>query len=149
MRKVGFLIVLCLYSCQFLTCHRKDFSEAQRIVEQIVARHPEIVRLTIHTVPSGEEKNRIIASNIHEKIGKYSDPEDIEVMKTKKIVVLREGSNLDVTALILDKADMAIAAAGVTLTFPGNTTEEALVKKAGEIAQELTAAIRAAKRPLW
>ena len=149
MRKAGFLIVLYLCSCQFLTCHRKDFSEAQRIVEQIVARHPEIVRLTIHAVPSGEEKNRIIASNIHAKIGKYSDPEDIEAMKTRKTVVLREGSNLDVTAPILDKADIAIAAAGITLTFPTNTTEVALVKKAGDIAQELTASTRAAKRPLW
>jgi hypothetical protein len=149
MRSGVVLLALLLCSCQLTSKKGNEFSEAQRFVEQMVAKHPEIVRLTIHAVPTGETRSRIIACNVYEKRGKPSDPEDLEVMKTKKTVVLREGNNLDVTAAILDKAGKAIAATGITLTFPSNTSQEALVKKAEEIAQELTGAIQAAGQPLW
>jgi hypothetical protein len=114
-----------------------------------VAKYPEIVRLTIHAVPTGETKSRIIACNIPKKLGQISDPEDLEAMKKKKTVVLREGDNLDVTAPILDKTGKAIAATGITLSFPKGATEDTVVKKAKSIAQELTVAVGEADKPLW
>ena len=38
---------------------------------------------------------------------------------------------------------------GITLSFTGGATEKDLVRKAGAIARELTAAIRGAGKPLW
>jgi iron complex outermembrane receptor protein len=147
--KIGVLIAaLLLCSCGSPSTSEK-FSEAQRIVDQIVAKHPALVRLTIHAVPAGETESRIIACNIRNKIGKISDPEDLHVMSTKQAVVLREGTNLDVTMPILNKAGTAMAATGITIKDEGNRSEAALLKEADEIAEELTDEIQAMKKLPW
>ena len=125
------------------------FSEAQDLVDNTVAKYPDIVRLTIHAVPAGKEGSRIIACNIKEKIGSFSDPEDLEVLKTNKAVILKEGDNLDVTAPICDKAGKPIAATGITLRFRKGETENQVVEKAKSIAKELTIAIQNSDTPLW
>ena len=126
-----------------------QFREAQALVDNTVAKYPDIVRLTIHAVPAGKEGSRIIACNIKEKIGSFSDPEDLEVLKTNKTVVLNEGDNLDVTAPICDKAGKPIAATGITLRFSKGETESQVVEKAKSIAKELTVAIQNSDAPLW
>ena len=148
MRKAVVWLSLFLVSCQSLL-REPEFVDAQRLVEQTVSKHEGVVRLTIHAVPTGETRSRIIACNIRETLGKASDPEDLEAMRTKKGVVLREGDNLDVTAPIVDKAGNAVAATGITLACPTNAKEEALVEKAKAIAQELSKGIQEAKKPLW
>lgn len=125
------------------------FRKAQELVDNMVLKHPDLVRLTIHAVPAGEECSRIVACNIKEKIGKPSDPEDLEAMKTGKTVTLKEGDNLDVTAPILDKAGKPVAATGITLRFKKGETENELIEKAKSIAEELTIAIQNADKPLW
>ncbi|MEA1991724.1 MAG: hypothetical protein U9N58_05960 [Thermodesulfobacteriota bacterium] len=125
------------------------FSEAQDLIDKTVAKYLNIVRLTIHAVPAGKEGSRIIACNIKEKIGSFSDPEDLEVLKTNKAVILKEEDNLDVTAPICDKAGRPIAATGITLRFRKGETESQVVEKAKSIAKELTAAIQNSNTPLW
>ena len=125
------------------------FVKVQAIVNNMVSKHPDLVRLTIHAVPTGEETSRIIACNIKEKIGKPSDPEDLEAMKTGETFVLREGNNLDVTAPIWNKAGKPVAATGITLCFGKEETESDVVKKATVIAKELNTAIQNAKKTLW
>ena len=126
-----------------------QFRKAQELVEGMASKHPDLVRLTIHADPTGEETSRIIACNIKEKIGKPSDPEDLEAMKTGETIVLREGDNLDVTAPIWNKAGKPIAATGITLRFGKEETESDVVKKATAIAKELNTAIQNAKKTLW
>ena len=126
-----------------------QFRKAQELVEGMASKHPDLVRLTIHADPTGEETSRIIACNIKEKIGKPSDPEDLEAMKTGETVVLREGDNLDVTAPIWNKAGKPIAATGITLRFRKGETENEVVEKAKSIAKELNTAIQNAKKTLW
>lgn len=126
-----------------------QFREVQALVDNTVAKYPDIARLTIHAVPAGKEGSRIIACNIKEKIGSFSDPEDLEVLKTNKAVILREGDNLDVTAPICDKAGKPVAATGITLRFRKGETQTHVVEKAKSIAKELTAAIQNSDSPLW
>jgi hypothetical protein len=150
MRSAVVLLTLALLACGSEPPPDDDpFAAPQAIVESIVAKHPDLVRLTIHAVPTGETESRIIACNVAAKRGKPSDPEDLLAMKTLETVVLREGDNLDVTAPILDPDGRAIAATGITLSFTEGATEEALVEKAHAIARELTEAIRSAEGPLW
>ncbi len=143
------LLALLLCSCGAISDNGEESADVQRLVEQIVARHPKLVRLTIHAVPTSGTESRIIASNISDKLGNLSDPEDLRVMTTKEIVVLREGNNLDVTMPILDKAGKAVAATGITLEEDGVTSETALMMEAQVIARELTTGIHAAKRLPW
>lgn len=128
---------------------KSDFPAVQALVDAAVAAHTDVVRLTIHAVPAGETQSRIIACNLAEKIGKPSDPEDLEAVKTGKMTILKEGANLDVTAPILDKQGQAVAAAGITLRMPGGATEEEMVEEAKTIAAALTTAVRNAAAPLW
>jgi len=137
------LVALLLCSCAGESANNR-FSEAQRLVEQIVAKHPKLVRLTIHAVPTGETENRIIACNVGGKIGQISDPEDLRVMDTGQAVVLREGDNLDVTMPIPDDTGRVVAAAGITLSEERGSGTEALMREAEEIAQELTLGIQGA-----
>jgi hypothetical protein len=126
-----------------------QFRGAQALIDKTVAKYPDIVRLTIHAVPAGKEGSRIIACNIKEKIGSFSDPEDLEVMRANTAVILKEGDNLDVTAPICDKAGRPIAATGITLRFNKGETESQVVEKAKSIAKELTVAIQDSDTPLW
>ena len=127
----------------------KQFEDAQALVEKIVAKYPQLVRLTIHAVPTGEKNSRIISCNIRKKLGKPSDPEDLEAINKNKTVVLREGDNLDVTAPICNKAGIPIAATGITLRFKKGEKEDVVVEKAKAIAKELTSAIQNAGETLW
>jgi hypothetical protein len=149
MVKIVVLLALVVVSCGGEPASEDRFAEAQAVVEGIMAKHPDLVRLTIHAVPTGETECRFIACNVEEKRGKPSDPEDLRAMETLETVVLREGDALDVTVPVLDPAGKAIAATGITLSFSEGVTEEDLLKKANSIAEELTAAIRAAEKPLW
>lgn len=141
--------ILLVCSCQPVVENSCNFKDAQMLIDKTVAAHPEIVRLTIHAVPSGQTQNIIVACNIREKLGKVSDPEDLETMETKKLVVLKEGNNLDVTAPILDKSGNVIAAAGITLRGLDSTNEQALTEKAKAIAAELSQAVQNSLKPLW
>ena len=124
------------------------FPEAQRIVEEVAANHPNLVRLTIHAVPSGGTVNQIVACNIPEKLGKVSDPEDLEAIEKNKTTVLREGNNLDVTVPITDPEGQPVAI-GVTLVGLDGSDDQAAVKDAQAIASELQKALEDARHPLW
>lgn len=150
---VGVLMFFSVFQTQAVkqswASEESRFSRAQELVDNMVLKHPDLVRLTIHAVPAGEEGCRIVACNIKEKIGKPSDPEDLEAMKTGKTVTLKEGGNLDVTAPILDKAGKPIAATGITLRFRKGESENEVIEKAKSIAEELTTAIQNSDKPLW
>lgn len=150
---IGFLISLFIFQAQAVkqswSSEESRFRTAQKLLDKLASKYPDVVRLTIHAVPSGEEGSRIIACNIKQKIGATSDPEDLEVLTTNKIVVLREGDNLDVTAPIRGKAGKPVAATGITLRFKRGETENEVIEKAKSIAQELAIAIQNSNEPLW
>lgn len=146
MKKVRSLVLLLLAACSAPGAQHDSFPEAQRIVEQVAARHTDVVRLTIHAVPSRSARNVIVATNVAAKLGAASDPEDIEAMTSKQAVVLKEGDHLDYTAPVIDAAGRAIAAVGVTVR---GASETAMRTSAESIARELSAAILAAGDPLW
>ncbi|AGA90533.1 hypothetical protein Thimo_1759 [Thioflavicoccus mobilis 8321] len=147
LRKLFLVFSACL-AWQACLAAESAFPEAQEIVEEIVAGHPNVVRLTIHAVPSEDTMSRIIACNVPEKLGQASDPEDLEAMRTSKTTVLREGENIDVTVPITDWEGRPIAT-GVTLAGRDASDDQAAVEEAQAIALELQESIRAAGHPLW
>jgi hypothetical protein len=135
MRYAVVLISMLLVSCHSAPGNGDRFQRAQDLVDGIVLKNPDLVRLTIHAVPTGENASRIIACNVPAKLGQMSDPEDLEAMQTGTTVVLVEGNHLDVTAPILDTSGRAIAATGITLANPGGASEQELRVKAEAIAR--------------
>ncbi len=146
MKLLAALLVLGAVSCSSPAPKASAHPEAQRIVDHVVSQHPDIVRLTIHAVPHGESRSRIVASNVAAKLGAWSDPEDARAMATKEPVTLEEGGNLDYTAPVIDGSGKAIAAVGVTVK---GTNKTDMLTSAMMIAGEMSASILEAHEPLW
>ena len=107
---------------------------AQRLVDDLAKAHPELVRIGVHVTPPDKPDNIIIASNLAVKIGQKSDPEDLEVMKTGRPVVLKEGDNYDVTLPLHDAAGRLIGALGLTLK-PNGAGQSQIVRSAQAITR--------------
>lgn len=122
---------------------------AQEVVDRVAAKHPELVRLTLHAVPAGEKACTQVASTMAERRGKRSDPEDLEAMRTGRQIVLSEPGAVDVTVPILVKSGKPTAIAGVTVRAAAGADRDTLVARAVAIAQELEGQVRAAGKPLW
>jgi hypothetical protein len=95
---------------------------AQKLVDDLAAKHRELIRIGLHVTPPNRSENVIIASNIPEKIAQTSDPEDVKAMQSGKPVVLKEGRNFDVTIPLHDASGRIIGAIG--LTFPPRPGEQ-------------------------
>ncbi|TAJ18228.1 MAG: hypothetical protein EPO68_08230 [Planctomycetota bacterium] len=137
--------LLALLACRAAPAAAQRHERAQSIVDAISARHPELARLTLHATPTGATGSRILASNWPNKIGKPSDPEDLEVLRTGVPIELAEGAHLDLTSPVLDASGRAIAAIGVTVS---GFDAPARQHSARAIAAEFSAAI-VASLPLW
>ena len=110
---------------------------AQRLVEELAKKHPELVRIGLHVTPPGSSENVIVASNVAAKVGQNSDPEDLQAMKTGRPVVLKEGENFDVTLPLHDAAGKIIGAIGLTLKPAAGEQEGNATRRARAIANEL------------
>jgi len=55
---------------------------AQKLVEEALAKHPEVILIAIHAKPPGH-KNLIVASNFG-RIGKIGDEDDLRCIRTGK-----------------------------------------------------------------
>jgi len=147
MRFLPLFLVTVLAACASMKS--APYPEAQKIIDRIADRHPDLVRLTLHAVPAGKTQCTQLASTMAERRGKPSDPEDLDAMKTGKEIVLDEPGAIDVTVPILRKDGKPTAIAGVTLKATAGVNRDALVKRARVIAQELATEIQAAGKPLW
>jgi len=147
MRLIPLLFVIVLAACASMK--KSPYPAAQEIVDGVAAKHPELVRLTLHAVPEGKTDCTQVASTLKGRRGKPSDPEDLKAMKTGQQVVLDEPGAIDVTVPILRQSGKATAVAGVTLRVEEGADRAALVNKARAIAEELAKAVRAAGKPVW
>jgi hypothetical protein len=146
MRSVPLLFVTMLAACASM---KAPYPAAQDIVDGVAAKHPDLVRLTLHAVPADKTECTQVASTAKKRRGKPSDPEDLEAMKTGKHIVLDEPGAIDVTVPILRSRGKATAVTGVTLRAEEGADRAALVSKAHAIAEEVASAVRAAGKPVW
>ena len=66
----------------------KGKSQGQKLVEETMAKHPELLSVTLHGVPPGEkEVYTMFAGSYPDRIGNPDDPDDIDVIK-KGITIL-------------------------------------------------------------
>ena len=136
MRTLGSFLVVLLAPAFSAACAStsscSDCKEAQTVVESVQKQNPDCSRLTVHCADGGSAK--VCASTDAARIGKPSDPEDLQAMQTGKPVVLDEAGALDVTVPIRQKDGKFQSACGVTLKSAGMTRDQ-LVAKANTIAK--------------
>lgn len=148
MRFAPALLLFALAACSS-TQVEAPFPAAQAVVDTVAARHPNLVRLTLHAVPAASEQCTQVASTMVDRRGTSSDPEDMEALRTGQEIVLDEPGAVDVTVPILAVDGAPTAVAGVTLHLRKEANREKLISNARMIAQEMETEIRAAGRPLW
>ncbi len=110
---------------------------AQKLVDELAAKHPDLVRIGLHLTPPNRADNIIVACNIAARIGQKSDPEDLKAMQTGKPVVLKEEGNFDVTLPLHTASGKVIGAIGLTFKPQGNEQESAAAERAKKMAAEV------------
>lgn len=110
---------------------------AQKLVDETIKKHPEVVILAFHVTPPNQTDNVIIASNIG-RIGKKADEDDMRVVNTGKsnLEVNKKGNHFEVELPLQDQAGQTIGAAGIVFNYKPGDDKAALEKKAEQIRDE-------------
>lgn len=117
---------------------------AQKLVDQALAKHPEVLLLGIHAQPLGH-KNLIVASNFG-RIGKIGDDDDLRCIRTGK-------SNLEVNTAqmhyedeiaLRDRSGQIIGALGVVFNYKPGIDKARLQAIADRIGKEMQSQLPAA-----
>jgi hypothetical protein len=110
---------------------------AQKLLDETLARHKDVVIMAMHVIPPGESVNVIIASNIG-RIGKKADEDDTRVIETGKANLERnqKGDHFEVELPLQDKAKKTIGAVGIVFMYKPNN-EKAFQKEAEEVRDEM------------
>ena len=110
---------------------------AQKLVDETLAKYPDVVILAFHVTPPGKTDNVIIASNIG-RIGKKADEDDMRVIDTGKnnLEVNKTGNHFEVELPILDQTGKTIGAAGVVFNYKKGDDQAQLEKTAVGIRDE-------------
>ena len=115
--------------------YNKNAAFAQKLVDQALAKHPEVVLLGIH---GGAPKYDIIASNFG-RIGKLGDEDDQRCIRTGKdnLEVSKEGNHFEDEVVLRDQAGRKIGALGVVFRYKAGDDKQAMQKIAHQIAAEM------------
>src|SRR5258708_26181874 len=92
---------------------------AQKLVEEAMEKHPDLLVFVFHVTPPGKTTNIIIASNIG-RIGKVAEEDDLRVINTGKpnLEVNSYGDHFEVEMALKDGAGKTIGA--LATVFPYN-----------------------------
>lgn len=115
---------------------------AQRLVDETVAKHPEVIILAIHSTPPGSRQNVISGSTIG-RIGKKADEDDLRVIEkgTTNLEVAENGKRFEVELPLNDARGRRIGALGVVMAYKPGTDKEALHRRAIVVRDEMAARI--------
>ena len=115
---------------------------AQKLVDEALAKHPEVIIIAMHVTPPGKKENVIIASNIG-RYGKKADEDDMRVIDTGKsnLELNKAGNHFEVEFALKDQADVTIGAAGVVFNYKPGDDKAAMEKIANQIRDEWKAQI--------
>jgi iron complex outermembrane receptor protein len=119
---------------------------AQKIVDEALTKHPEILLLAIHATPPGH-KNLIVASNF-DRIGKIGDEDDMRCIRTGKtnLEISEKGDHFEDELVLQDASGNTIGALGVVFNYKEGDDKKALERIAIETRDEMKAKISSESR---
>ncbi len=123
--------------------YKMDAKFAQKLVDEALAKHPEVILLAIH---AGAPKYDIIASNFG-RVGKLGDEDDLRVILkgTKNLELNKTGTHFEDELPLKTKGGKRIGAIGVVFNYKRGDDKVALDKIATEIAKEMQTQITSSK----
>lgn len=111
--------------------------KAQRLVDQALARHPEVLLLAIHAQPPGQP-NVIVASNFG-RIGKIGDEDDMRCIHTGKPNLEVNGNHFEAEIVLKDKGGKTLGAIGVVFNYKPGDDKQAFLHTAEQIEAAMQA----------
>jgi hypothetical protein len=110
---------------------------AQKLLDETLAKHKEVVIMAMHVTPPGKNENVIIASNIG-RIGKKADEDDLRVIETGKpnLEVNKKGDHFEVELVLQDQSGKTIGAVGIVFNYEKGKEAE-FQKKAEQVRDEM------------
>ena len=115
---------------------------AQKLLQDTLAKHPEVVIMAFHVNPPSSQTNVIIASNIG-RIGKVADDDDMNVIKTEKsnLEVNATGNHFEDECVLRDKTGKNIGAVGIVFDYKKGDDQKKLAAAAEKIRDEMSQSI--------
>jgi iron complex outermembrane receptor protein len=112
---------------------------AQKLVDEALAKHPEIILIAIHAQPPGH-KNLIVASNFG-RIGKIGDEDDLRCIRTGKdnLEISEKGDHFEDELVMKDASGKTIGALGVVFRYKPGDDKMAMQKIAEQTRDEMQA----------
>ena len=117
--------------------YTKAAPEAQKLVDEALAKHPEVILLAIHATPHGH-KNLIVASNFG-RIGKIGDEDDMRCIETGKSNLEVNGKHFEDEVVMKDQSGRTVGAVGVVFNYKPGDDKAALAKIADQVRDEMQA----------
>lgn len=110
---------------------------AQQLVDEALAKHPEVVIIAMHVTPPGKTDNVVIASNIG-RYGKKADEDDMRVIDTGKsnLEINKAGNHFEVELVLQDQSGKTIGAAGIVFNYKPGDDKGQMEKIAEQIRDE-------------
>jgi hypothetical protein len=119
--------------------YTKPAPYAQKLVDEALANHPEIILLAVHATPPGH-KNLIVASNFA-RIGKIGDEDDMRCIETGKsnLELNSTGKHFEDELILLDSSGKTIGALGVVFNYKPGDDKATMAKLAEQVRDEMKA----------
>jgi iron complex outermembrane receptor protein len=116
-----------------------DKTYAQKLVDETLAKHQELLILVMHVTPPNSSENIIIASNIG-RIGKKADEDDLRVINTGKtnLEVNEKGDHFEVELVLQDQSGKTIGALGTVYAYKPGDDKTKFQRIAEQIRDELS-----------
>jgi len=137
MTSVFSLVLLLAFAAQGAVSQTTPAPRAQKLVDEAMAKHPEVVIIALHVVPPHQKDNVIIASNIG-RLGKKADEDDLRVIDTGKsnLELNKTGNHFEVELVLQDQAGKTIGAAGIVFNYKPGDDKAKMEKIAEQIRDE-------------
>ena len=115
---------------------------AQKLLQDTLAKHPDVVIMAFHVTPPSSQTNVIVASNIG-RIGKVADDDDMNVIKTEKsnLEVNATGNHFEDECVLRDKSGKNIGAVGIVFDYKKGDDQKKLAAAAEKIRDEMSQSI--------
>ncbi|MDT7777808.1 MAG: hypothetical protein QOC99_320 [Acidobacteriota bacterium] len=111
---------------------------AQKLIDDTLAKHPEVVTLAMHVTPPNNPDNIIIASNFG-KLGKKADEDDLGVLKTgrPRAEVGRNGDRFSVELPLQDLSGHTVGVLAVAFPYKAGDDKGKFLKQAEHIRDKM------------
>jgi hypothetical protein len=130
-------LLLVLGSALLVSAQEGKKIYAQKLLDETLANHKDVVIMAMHVTPPSKADNIIIASNIG-RIGKKADEDDMRVIETGKpnLEVNKKGDHFEVELVLQDQSGKTIGAVGIVFMYEKGKEAE-FQKEAEQVRDEM------------